>query len=705
MIKKIFMLCVLLISVCGGGSQDALWARPLKIGGLELKTPMDRSVETVDTKLDHLEKELRELRTLSNKERQKKDAKSANKPISDLVDYVTGWVKEAFALVLESFSFIHDLPEIFLWVKNALSHQQNYYEVGLFLNEFVVSFSSCLFFFFLFLQILRWLTPQPEKNKLKMALRFFGYIIGYSLLPYFVYLVLSFLEPRAHWLNLGLLCSMGIVAIWSLIHLSRLVLEPYRPHRRLFQWPDHYCIVIHQLIRRFSFLGVGGFFTAQALLMNGIPLHLYNALLDSIAFVIMVSVIIWIFNHQKSYSQLFIRLLHKQKVPVTFLRRLVCNVWHVPLILLLMVGYFEFCAFATSAQFFIIGLILSTFVILILAYLEDKVVFVRQQILMRLAQHYWPRLVPDLEASADRIDAMVGLVFYGIAAISLLEIWGFEIVSWLTSDATQLLMHRLLVILVIVGVVLAVLRLGNFLFDHYGGMVTSRQDHTGARMVTVISILRNTLRVGVWVPAVLLILAELGMDITPLVASLGIVSFGLSLGAQNLVKDVITGLFMIIEDTLAVGETVTIDSVSGKVEAWTIRSVALRDDESGALHTIPFSSITRISNFNRNYSYAAIALTLPYQQNLDRALEVAYQAFDELLQDKKIRPLIIGQLEVRGIDKFSELGVLLKLRIKAVPGQNGAVKRAFNYLIKNHFQMNQIPFATAQNLALALEPA
>jgi small conductance mechanosensitive channel len=703
MMKKIFTFLIFILSLGIGGEAQIGEARPLRIGGLEVKTPIDRAPpETVDSKLSHLEKEFKELRTLVDRDLKTKHSQKDKKPISAFVDHVTAWVKSVISYLARSFSFVDDLPKIFQWVRNAITTDHNYYEIGVFLNKFIISFSSCLVFFFFFLQLLRWMTPHPEKHKIKMLVRFLGYIIGYAVLPYFVYLALSFLEPREEVLQLGLLCAMGIVSIWSLIHLSRLILEPYRPNRRLFQWPDHYCIVIHRLIRRFSFIGIGGFFLAQALLMNGIPLNLYNALLDSIAFVIVVSVIIWIVRHQASYSQLFLKMLRRKNVEVTFLRQAVCNLWHVPLILIIMSGYFEFCAGTGHAQFFIMGLGLSTIVILILAYLEDKISYIRKALLIRFMEKYYPTGLPSIQEYGTQIDSLMSLVFYGIAAISMLEIWGVGIVAWLSSDNVHMIIHRTVVISVIIGVVLSVLKLGNFLFNHYIHAVAEKKDHGGARIITVIEIIRNTLRIGLWIPAILLILSELGFDITPLVASLGIVSFGLSLGAQNLVKDVITGLFMIIEDTISVGDMVMIETVTGRVEAWTIRSLSIRDDDTGALHTIPFSSITRISNLTRNFSYAVFFITFPYRQDVNKVIDTLHQSFAELMEDKKVRPLIIGPLEVRGVDNFNEIGVTIKSRIKTLPSEHNTVRRAFNQVVKKYFDQNQIDFATANTLCTSI---
>lgn len=699
--KKFFLFFIVLFGFLGLSTSGK--TEPLKIGVLEVKTPLDRPApDTLETRFLKLEKDFKELKKFASKElkNNKTSITIEPKPISAFVDLVTQWMKGVLDYLAHSFSFVRDLPKIFAWVQKAITTQGHSYEIGVFLNKFIISFSGCLVFFFLFLQILRWMTPHPEQNKIKMIFRFFGYIMGYMALPYFVYIALQFLERREHVLQLGLLCAMGIVAIWSLIHLSRLILEPYRPNRRVFQWPDHYCIMIHQLIRRFSFLGIGGFFLDQALLMNGMPENLYNALLDSIAFVIVVSVIGWIIKHQDSYSLLFIKTLKRNKVEITFLRRAICHLWSIPLVLILMSGYFEFCAGTRHAQFFISSLSLSILVILVLAYLEDKAKYIREGFLRKILDKYYPQASHYLQEQGSRLDAFVSAFFYGAALISMLEIWGVGIVAWLSSDSIHVIIHRIIVIGVIIGVVLSILKLGNFLFNHYIHTVSERKNQGTARVITVIEILRNTLRVGLWVPAFLLILSEFGFDITPLLASLGILSFGLSLGAQNLVKDIMTGLFMIVEDAVAVGDMISIDNISGRVEAWSLRSLSVRDDENGALHTIPFSSIVRTTNLNRNFSYAVFVLNLPFSQDINKAIDTLHQSFAELMEDKKIRPLIIGPLEVRGLDTFNEIGFSVKCRIKTLPSDHNVVRRAFNQLIKKYFEQNQIDFASAQSIAI-----
>ncbi|MFN9000504.1 MAG: mechanosensitive ion channel domain-containing protein [Holosporales bacterium] len=218
------------------------------------------------------------------------------------------------------------------------------------------------------------------------------------------------------------------------------------------------------------------------------------------------------------------------------------------------------------------------------------------------------------------------------------------------------------------------------------------------RLLTILPLVRNLTRFVVFAVFILILFAELGMDITPLLAGAGVLGLALSLGGQALVKDIITGIFILIEDTINVGDLIQVDSGKrGNVEALSLRAVKLRDSE-GFLHTIPFSSISIITNMTKHYAYYVLDLTLTYDTDVDQVVPLVMQVNDELRQKEKFRDLILEPMEVLGVDRFEENGFVLRARIKTTPTSRWLVGREVNRMIKKIFDDHQITFATGAKM-------
>jgi small conductance mechanosensitive channel len=193
--------------------------------------------------------------------------------------------------------------------------------------------------------------------------------------------------------------------------------------------------------------------------------------------------------------------------------------------------------------------------------------------------------------------------------------------------------------------------------------------------------------------SIMMILSEFGMNITPIITGAGIVGLAVSFGAQNLVRDVISGFFMILEDQIRVGDVARINGVGGSVEDIRLRITILRDAE-GIVHIFPNGEIKQVANLTKEYSYYVIDLGVAYKENVDQVMEVLKQIGEELQQDPEFSPLIIDPLEVMGVDNFADSQVTIKLRIKTLPLKQWAVGRELRRRIKNTFDEKhiEIPF-------------
>jgi small conductance mechanosensitive channel len=183
----------------------------------------------------------------------------------------------------------------------------------------------------------------------------------------------------------------------------------------------------------------------------------------------------------------------------------------------------------------------------------------------------------------------------------------------------------------------------------------------------------------------LIVLSEMGVNIAPLLAGAGVVGVAIGFGSQALVKDVITGLFILIEDTLAVGDVVDVGKGhSGVVESITVRTIRLRDG-SGTLHTIPFSEVSTVNNMTRDFAYFVANVAVSYREDPDRAMAVLKEVGAELAAAPEWHPFIVEPLEVIGVDKLENTGMVIQARIKTVPLKQWAVGREFNRRLKKAF--------------------
>ncbi len=202
------------------------------------------------------------------------------------------------------------------------------------------------------------------------------------------------------------------------------------------------------------------------------------------------------------------------------------------------------------------------------------------------------------------------------------------------------------------------------------------------RARTMLPLIRNVVFVGLLTIAAIVTAANLGLNVTPLLAGAGVIGLAVGFGAQSLVADLITGLFIIIEDTISVGDSIEVDGGhAGVVETLTIRTVRLRDGQ-GAIHAIPFSQIKMVKNLSRDFAYAVFEVRVPFSADVDQITQMIREVGAELMADFRYRREMLGPIEVWGLDRFDPNWMVVKGQIKTLPLQQWSVARAFNVRVK-----------------------
>jgi small-conductance mechanosensitive channel len=281
---------------------------------------------------------------------------------------------------------------------------------------------------------------------------------------------------------------------------------------------------------------------------------------------------------------------------------------------------------------------------------------------------------------------VVWLVFIELG----LRVWGLSLIRFTEGDG-----HEISVKLFGLGGTLLFAWLIWILSDTaiHHALTRSRKGLANARAQTMMPLIRNVLFVTIFIIAAIVALANMGMNVTPLLAGAGVIGLAIGFGAQSLVADLITGLFIIIEDSLAIDDYVDVGGHLGTVEGLTIRTVRLRDID-GIVHTIPFSEIKSIKNYSREFGYAIFRVAIPYNMEIDDAIKLMRDVGHKMRNDPLQRRNIWSPLEIQGVESFESGSAILRARFKTAPIKQWEVSRAFNLSLKRHLDEAGLDLAT-----------
>lgn len=204
------------------------------------------------------------------------------------------------------------------------------------------------------------------------------------------------------------------------------------------------------------------------------------------------------------------------------------------------------------------------------------------------------------------------------------------------------------------------------------------------RRQTIGMVLRTVSSLLIWTIAVLLALSYGGVNLGPFIAAAGIGGIAIGFGAQNLVRDFLAGFFIVLEDQYHVGDVIRIANVSGVVEKVTLRATVLRDLD-GQVHNVPNGEITVSSNFTKGYSRYLLDLPVAYDEDIDRAVDVVNEAFEEMRKEPDYTGIILGPLTVLGVDDYSASEILVRMYLETLPGRQWQVGREFRRRIKKAY--------------------
>ena len=259
--------------------------------------------------------------------------------------------------------------------------------------------------------------------------------------------------------------------------------------------------------------------------------------------------------------------------------------------------------------------------------------------------------------------------------------------AWLITDGT--------LIIIILGVMYVGFFLLKQMLKRLQAFIEGSVPDQGQvqRANTLTNVLGDLMRVVISVVGSMTILSQLGINLGPLLVAAGVGGIAIGFGAQSLVKDIISGFFILLEDQIRVGDVVTIADVSGQVEDVGLRTIALRDF-SGNVHTVPNGTITTVTNMTKDFSRYVFDIGVAYREDVDEVMGIIKEIATTLQGDPIFGPDILEPLEMMGVDQFSDSAVVIKCRITTKPIRQWAVGREMNRRIKKMFDAKgiEIPF-------------
>ncbi|RCV90440.1 mechanosensitive channel protein [Billgrantia montanilacus] len=304
-----------------------------------------------------------------------------------------------------------------------------------------------------------------------------------------------------------------------------------------------------------------------------------------------------------------------------------------------------------------------------------------------------PLLEPRLNSYVPNALRVIRTIILIVVVLLVLNAWGaFDLMAWYASEPGRGLVGKLASVATILVVAIGVWLGLASLIEHKLNPETGAGEPT-ARAKTLLSLFRNALAIALITMTMMIVLAEIGINIGPLIAGAGVLGLAIGFGAQKLVQDIITGVFIQVENAMNTGDVVTVGGITGTAERLSIRSVGIRD-LSGTYHIVPFSSVDTVSNYMREFGYHVGEYGIAYRESIDDAIVALREAFDELAADEEHKMNILAPLEVAGVTGLGDSSVNIRVRIKTTPGTQWSTGRAFNRLVKLHFDGKgiEIPF-------------
>ena len=512
--------------------------------------------------------------------------------------------------------------------------------------------------------------------------------------------------------NFMRLVLLGVVQAYALsgvvLAVGRMLLSPSFPRLRLLHWSDASAAYGLRWLRRIVVVFVSGNAIAEVGLLFGMTTAAHDALIKAAGFVVHVMLAIVVWQKRKSVAAA-LRAKPGSPGALASARSRFAAIWHWIALFYIAAIWFVWAVEIQDGYGRMLNVFITTLGVIVGARLLtivalgalDRGLHVRASVAERLpgldrrARFYHPILRGLLVAA-----------MWLIALAVLFQLWGFGVLAWLVGTALGLsVLGALATILVTFVLALAVWEAANIGIElHLAKLASEAQAARSARLRTLLPLLRTLLLGAILIVTVLMVLSQIGVNIAPLLAGAGILGVAIGFGSQKLVQDLITGIFLLLENAMQVGDWVTVSGLSGTVENLSVRTIRLRAAD-GSVHIIPFSAVTSVTNTNRGLGNASVSVTVPFSEDTDRVGALLTEMVEEMRGEPDYAVKMLSPLQLWGVDKVDGSSATLLGQIVCTDAGRWAVQREFNRRLKLRFQSEGIHiYNPAQQFVLEQVP-
>jgi small-conductance mechanosensitive channel len=490
---------------------------------------------------------------------------------------------------------------------------------------------------------------------------------------------------------------LAYIVCRAAVAIMRMFVQPRLPSLRLVHVSDEGAEYAVVWVRRVFVIATVGYAASQIGAMFGLPQAANEAFLKAVFLVVHLCGIVIVLQCRRSVAA---RIRSPRANPGIGgrVRNRLAAIWHLIAIFYIAGLWMVWAAEVRNGYLRIWHIFLLTVGVLIAARLVSIVVLGGLDRAFRIPAETNARF-PGLEKRADRyyplLRRTVSGVLVVITCLALLQAWGINTLRWFNTDALGgRLVSASLTVLVAAALAVAVWEGVNASMDHHLATLTKQAQYAkSARLRTLLPILRTVLLATLVGVFGLTVLSEIGLNIAPLLAGAGILGVAIGFGSQKLVQDFITGIFLLLENAMQVGDWVTVAGLSGSVENLSIRTMRLRAGD-GSVHIIPFSSVSTVTNVNRGIGNAAISVSVPLAEDSDRVSEVLSDIARAMRGEPRFADMMRSDLQLWGVDKVDSGIVTIVGQIVCTDSGRWGVQREFNRRMALRFKELGIRIAT-----------
>jgi small-conductance mechanosensitive channel len=490
--------------------------------------------------------------------------------------------------------------------------------------------------------------------------------------------------------RLIILAAVDAYAICAaLLSVVRMLLSPGESRLRLFHLHDGAAAYMMCWSRRLILIAVFGYAIGEAGLLLGLSDIAHDAFEKAVGLVLHLCLAFIVVQKRRAVRRR-LRAPPDATGVIALLRNRFARIWHWIALFFLIAGWLIWAVevphgYAAVIHYFIVTalvLIGARIALLLLLGLADRVMQPGQR-----GTDLFPGMQARLRIYHPIVTLALRLTIYLLCALGLLQLYGLNTLLWLVQSDLGLR------ILSASGTLLVTIVLAFGVWEAVNGGVQRHLDRLqreaqlakSARLRTLLPLLRSTLLITIAIVAGLMILSEIGINIAPLLAGAGIVGVAIGFGSQKLVQDLITGIFLLLENAMQVGDTVTVSGLTGTVENLSVRTIRLRAGD-GSVHIIPFSSVTSVTNVNRGLGNASVSVSVAYDEDTDRVAAELTAIVADMRNDAALSAMMLSDFQLWGVDKVDGAAVTVVGQVVCTDSGRWAVQREFNRRMKRRFQ-------------------